>query len=68
MFHKSLSRRIAAAILAATLTLGGAVGIGMASVDKNPESAPIEHAGGTWSFTGPDGGKGWSGTQGATWS
>ena len=64
MFANRFTRRIAAATLAAALTLGGFAGIGAAADDHG--DAPTEQAGSTWSFTG--GGKGGPQPNGSTWS
>ena len=68
MFKIRVARRVAAAVLAATLALGGAVGFGGAGADDPHDTAGTEQAGATWSFTGDNGGKDWHGTNGATWS
>ncbi|MCP5030457.1 MAG: hypothetical protein GY939_01555 [Actinomycetia bacterium] len=68
-----ISRRIAAAVLAATLALGGAVGVA-ASADDQLDTPGTEEAGRGFGF-GHSGsvsagayGQVWASTQSATWS
>lgn len=68
MFTTRLTNRIAAAALAAALTLVGLVGVGTPDIDDHYGDAPTEEAAATWSFTSPKAGNDWSDTQGATWS
>lgn len=63
-----IARRVAAAVLAATLALSGAVGLGTAGADDHLETPGTEQAGATWSFTGDDDGNGRVGAYGSTWS
>ncbi len=69
MFTTRITARIATVTLAAGLALGGLFGAGLSGLDHDAGNTPTEEAGATWSFTvAPGGGKGWAGTQGATWS
>lgn len=68
MFSTRTATRIATATLAAALSLGALLGVGSVGVNQQAEDAKTEEVAATWSFTGPVGGKGWSGTNGATWS
>ena len=62
-----IARRVAAAVLAATLALGGAVGLGAAGADDHLETPSTEQVGATWSLTDDDD-KGRIGAYGSTWS
>ena len=66
MFRNRLTRRLAAAVVAASLSIGGVA----AAEAVSPDDAPVEDAGATWSFYGGWGSKGGpsAGTNGATWS
>ncbi len=67
MSPKRITRRIAAATLAAALTVGGLVAVGTA-IDTGTADTAEEQAGATWSYTvGPVAKKG-ADTLGATWS
>jgi hypothetical protein len=63
MSNNKLTRRIAAAVVAACLTVGGLAAVVVAGSDHAPTEQ--EQAGATWSRFGQGGG---ATTQGGTWS
>ncbi|MDH3681367.1 MAG: hypothetical protein OEV40_15620 [Acidimicrobiia bacterium] len=68
MFPTRFAARIAAATLAAALAVGGLLGVGAVGVSHHDGDTAGDETAATWSFTSPGDGKGWSGTNGATWS
>lgn len=69
MHASKLSRKFVAAALAAALTVGGLVGVGIVGTADHADhgTAEQEQAGGTWSFRLPPKGGGAT-TNGGTWS
>lgn len=69
MSYTKFTSRIAAAVLAGALAIGGLVGVGVVAADDHQVDAAVEETAATWSFTIAPGGKGpGATTQGATWS
>lgn len=68
MSYTKITSRIAAAVLAGALTIGGLMGVGAVVVDDQVD-APVEETAATWSFKANPGKTG-SGTytSRATWS
>lgn len=62
-----IKRRVAAAVLALALAVGGIVGFNAQDFD-GADHQVTEQAGGTWSFTLPGGKGGGAETNGSTWS
>lgn len=67
MSYTKITSRIAAAVLAGALSIGGLMSVGAVVADDQVD-APVEETAATWSFTIAPGGKGGAHTQGATWS
>lgn len=68
MSYTKITSRIAAAVLAGALSIGGLMSVGAVVADDHQVDAPVEETAATWSFTIAPGGKGGATTNGATWS